>query len=77
LKSNKPKNTLNIAKTINNNKITINNISIINIKDKLSNNPLAIANDFNTNFFICNENLLNKNVSGKNTVNNKDPLSYL
>jgi len=41
----------------------------MNIKDKLSNNPLTFANAFNTYFSFAVENL-NKNVSGKNTVNN-------
>jgi hypothetical protein len=50
--NNKPKTTYNIVKTITNNKNTINNISIMNIKDKLSNNPLAITNAFNTNFHL-------------------------
>ena len=49
----------------------------MNIKDKLSNNPLAIANAFNTYFSFAAENLLNKNFSGKNTINNNDPISYL
>jgi len=46
--SNKPKTTWNIVKTITNNKDTINNISTMNIKDKISSNPLAIANPYNT-----------------------------
>jgi len=42
--NNKPKTTWNIVKTITNNKNTINTISTMNINDKLSSNPLAIAN---------------------------------
>jgi hypothetical protein len=49
----------------------------MNIKDKLSNNPLAIANAFNTYFLFAAENLLNKTFSGKNTITNNDPISYL
>ena len=74
--NNKPNTTWNIVKTITNNKNTINNISTMNIKDKLSSNPLAIANAFNTNFSSEAENLI-KNFSGKNTTNNNDPVSYL
>jgi len=75
--NNKPKTTWNIVKSITNNKNTINNISIMSIKDKLSINPLGIANAFNTYFSIAAENLLNKNFSGKNTIDNNDPISYL
>jgi hypothetical protein len=74
--NNKPRTTWNIVKTITNNKNNINNISTINIKDKLSSNPLAIANAFNTYFSSPAENLI-KNFSGKNTTNNNDPISYL
>jgi hypothetical protein len=66
LKSNsKPKTTWNIVKTLTNNKDTINNISTMNIKDKISGNPLAIANAFNTYFSSVAENLLIKKLSGK------------
>jgi len=49
----------------------------MNIKDKLSSNPLAIANAFNTYFSSVAENLLIKNFSGMNTINNNDSISYL
>ena len=49
----------------------------MNINDKLSNNPLAIANAFKTYFSSAAENLFLKNFSGKNTINNKDSISYL
>jgi hypothetical protein len=49
----------------------------MNIKDKISNNPLAIANAFNTYFSTAAENLLIKNFSGKNIINNKDSIFYL
>jgi hypothetical protein len=49
----------------------------MNIKDKLSSNPLAIANVLNTCFSSVAENLLLKNFSGKNTINNNDSISYL
>jgi hypothetical protein len=75
--NNKPKSTWNVVKTITNNKDTINNISAMNTKDKLSSNPLAIANAFNTYFSSVAENLPTKNFSGKNTINNKDSISYL
>ena len=75
--NNKAKTTWNIVQTITNNKDTTNNISRMNIKDKLSSNPLAIANTFNTYFSSVAENLLIKNFSGKNITNNKDSISYL
>ena len=75
--NNKPKTTWNIVKTISNNKDTINNISTMNIKNKISSNPLAIANACNTYFSSVAENLLTKNFSGKNIINNKDAISYL
>jgi hypothetical protein len=77
LNSDKPKTTWNIVKTITNNKNTNNNISTMNVKYKLSSNPLAIANAFNTYFSSVAENLLIKNFSGKNTINNNDSISYL
>jgi hypothetical protein len=77
LKSNKPKTTWNIVKTITNNKYTINNISTMNIMDKISSNPLAIANALNTYFSSIAENLLIKNFSVENVINNKDTISYL
>ena len=49
----------------------------MNVKDKLSSNPLAIANAFNTCFSSVAENLLIKNLSGKNTINNNDSISDL
>ena len=48
----------------------------MNIKYKLSSNPLATANAFNTCFSSAAENLI-KIFSGKNTINNNDPISYL
>jgi len=75
--NNKPKTTWNIVKTISNNKDTINNISTMNIKNKISSNPQAIANACNTYFSSVAENLLIKNFLGKNIINNKDAISYL
>jgi hypothetical protein len=49
----------------------------MNINNKLSSNPLTIANAFITYFSSAAENLLIKNFSGKNTTNNVDPLMYL
>jgi hypothetical protein len=49
----------------------------MNIKDKMSNNPLAIANEFNTYFTLAAENLLPKNFSGNTKINNKDAITYL
>jgi len=74
--NNKPKTTWNVVKTITNNKNTINAISTMNINDKLSSNPLAIANAFNSYFPSVAENLLFINFSGKNTNNNHDPITY-
>jgi len=63
--NNKPKTTWNIVRTITNNKDTTNNISTMNIKDKISSNPLVIANACNTYFSSVAENLLIKNFLGK------------
>jgi len=49
----------------------------MNIKDKISSNPLAISNAYNTYFSSVAENLLIKNFSGKTVINNKDAISYL
>jgi hypothetical protein len=49
----------------------------MNVNNKLSSNPLTIVNAFNSYFLSVAENLLNKNVSGKNTTNNIGPLTYL
>jgi hypothetical protein len=75
--NNKPKTTWNTVKTITNNKNTNNNISTMNIKDKLSSIPLAITNALNNYFSLVAENSLIKNFSGKNTINNNDSISYL
>ena len=75
--NNKPKTTWKIVKTITNYKVNINNISTMNIKDKISSNPLAITNASNTHFSSVAENLLVKNFLGKNVINNRDAISYL
>jgi len=75
--NNKPKTIWNIVKTITNNKNTINTISTMNINGKLFSNLLAIANAFNSFFSSVAEILLIKNFSGKNTINNNDPITYL
>ena len=49
----------------------------MNIKDKISSNPLTISNAFNSYFSSAAENLLIKHFSGKNIINNKDSVSYL
>ena len=49
----------------------------MNINGKLFSNLLAIANAFNSFFSSVAEILLIKNFSGKNTINNNDPLTYL
>ena len=74
--NNKPKTIWNIVKTIIHNKNTINTISTMNINDKLSSNPLVIVNAFNSYFSSVAENLI-KNFSGKNTINNNDPITFL
>ena len=48
----------------------------MNVNDELSSNPLAIANAFNSYFSSVAENLIIKNFSGKNTINNNDPITY-
>ena len=58
--NNKQKTTWHIVKTITNNKNTINTISTMNINDKLSSNPLAIANAFNSYFSPVAEMSLSK-----------------
>jgi hypothetical protein len=75
--NNKLKTTWNIVKTITKYKNTINSISTMNIKDKLSSNPLPIANALNNYFLSVAENLFIKHFSGKNTINNKDSISHL
>jgi hypothetical protein len=50
--NNKIKYTWNIVKTVTNNRGPTNNISTMNINDKLSSNTLVIANAFNSLFFI-------------------------
>ena len=49
----------------------------MNIKGKISGNPLAIANACNTYFSSVAENLLIKNFLEKNIINNKDAIFYL
>jgi len=75
--NNKPKTNWNIVKTITNNKNNINTISTMNINDKLPINPLAFANAFNSYFSSEAANLFIKNFSGKNTINNNDPITCL
>jgi hypothetical protein len=48
--NNKIKTTWNIVKTVTNNRGPTNNISTMNINDKLSSNPLVIADAFNSYF---------------------------
>jgi hypothetical protein len=74
--NNTPKTTWNVVKTFTNNKDSINNISTININDKISSNPLVIANVFNIYFSSVAENLLIKKFPGKNISNTKDAISY-
>jgi len=66
-----------MVKAITNDKNIINTISTMNINDKFSSSPLAIANAFNSYFSSVAENLLSKNFSGKNITNNNDPVTYL
>jgi len=75
--NNKSKTIWNIVKIVTNNKNTINTISTMNVNDKLSSNPLPIANAFNSYFSSVAENILIKIFSGKNTVNVNDPITYL
>jgi hypothetical protein len=49
----------------------------MNFKKQLFGNSLAMVNAFNEYFSSVAEKLPIKNSSGKATVNNKDPLSYL
>ena len=58
--NNKPKTTWDLVKTIINNINTINTISTMDINDKLSSNPLAIANACNSYFSFVAENHLIK-----------------
>jgi len=48
----------------------------MNINDKLSSNPLAIAKAFNSYFSSAAENLLIIKFSGKDATNNNDPVTY-
>ena len=74
--NNKIKTTLNIVKTITNNKNTFNTILSMNIKDKPSRNPLVIANAFNNYFSSVAGNLFHKNFTEATKTNN-DPLTYI
>ena len=49
----------------------------MNINNKLSNYPIAVANAFNSYFLSVAEKPLNKNFLGSNTINNRDPIIYL
>jgi len=49
----------------------------MNVNNKLSSNPLTIANDFNSYFLSVAENFFIKNSSGKNTTDCIDPMTYL
>ena len=73
---NKPKTTWNIVRTITYNKNTTNNITTMNVNNKLSSNPQIIANALNTYFLSVAGNLPTKNFPGKNTTNNIDPLTF-
>jgi hypothetical protein len=53
--NNKPKTTWNIVRTI-----TTNNITTMNVNNKLSSNPQTIANASNTYFLSVAENLFTK-----------------
>ena len=72
--NNKPKTTWNIVKIITKNKDSIDNTLTMNINDKMSNNPLIIANAFNTYFSSVAENM---QFQGKNIFNSKDAITYL
>jgi hypothetical protein len=74
--NNKPKTTWNIVRTITKNKNTTNNITTMNVNNKLSSNPQTIVNAFNTHFLSVSENLLTKNSPGKNTTDNIDPFHF-
>ena len=74
---NKSKTTLNIVKTITNKNNSSNNIINMSVNNKLSSNPLTIANAFNSHFLSVAENFFIKNSSGKNTTDSIDPMTYL
>jgi hypothetical protein len=74
--TNKSETTWNIVKSITNNRNTTNNIATMNINKNLTSNPLGIANAFNAYFSSVAENLVIKNLFGKNSTNNNDPLTY-
>jgi len=76
---NKHKTTWDIIKTITNNtKTPHTNIPIhININETPSTNPMDIANAFNAYFTSVTDNLLIKNSSKIEIVNNNDPMTYL
>jgi len=75
--NNKPKTTWNIVRTITNNGKVKNNRTTMNVKNKLTNNPLTIANAFNKYFVSVAEDLLTKNTLKNNTSNYIDPLTHL
>ena len=50
---------------------------MLNFNNKLSNNPLTLANAFNTYFSSAAENLLKKNFSAKTKINDNEHILYL
>jgi hypothetical protein len=74
---NKQKTTWNIIKTLTNNKKTSNITIPININDESPNNPINIANVFNTSITSVADNLLTKIFSETDTTDNDNPMTYL
>ena len=50
---------------------------MLNFNNKLSNNPLTLANAFNTYFSSAAKNLLKKNFSAKTKINDNEHILYL
>ena len=75
--NNKTKTTWQIVKTITNHNETDRNLSMLNFNNKLSNNPLTLANAFNTYFSSAAKNLLKKNFSAKTKINDNEHILYL
>jgi hypothetical protein len=75
---NKTKTSLNFVTTVTRNKVSVNNISLINVNDNLTNDSQIIANVFDKYFLTVVENVLVENVNDKNSLlNDTNPLECL
>jgi len=72
------KTSLNIIKTVTRSEVNVNNASLKNVNDNLTNDSQIIANAFNNYFLTVVENLIVENVNDKKSVlDNTLPLEHL